>query len=64
MEKENIGIIGAGSWGIALAHLLTSNGYDVTVWTRRIEAARKLNKDHENKEKLPGVVLPETVLFT
>ena len=64
MEKEKIGIIGAGSWGIALAYLLTNNGHDVTVWTRRKEAAEKLNQDHENKDKLPGVVLPESVGFT
>ncbi|WP_248403328.1 NAD(P)H-dependent glycerol-3-phosphate dehydrogenase [Butyrivibrio fibrisolvens] len=64
MKKENIGIIGAGSWGIALAYLLTNNGHDVTVWTRRKEAADQFQKDHENKDKLPGVVLPDSVLFT
>ena len=64
MTKENIGIIGAGSWGIALAYLLTNNGHDVTVWTRRKEAADQFQKDHENKDKLPGVVLPDSVLFT
>lgn len=64
MTKESIGIIGAGSWGIALAYLLSGNGHDVVVWTRRSEAAEKLQKDHENKDKLPGVILNESVTFT
>ena len=29
----NIGIIGAGSWGIALSYLLHNNGHQVTVWS-------------------------------
>jgi len=62
--KQKIGVIGAGSWGIALAYLLTNNGHDVTVWSRRKETCEKLKKDHGNKEKLEGVVLPESVIYT
>jgi glycerol-3-phosphate dehydrogenase (NAD(P)+) len=62
--KEKVGVIGAGSWGIALAYLLSSNGHDVTVWSRTPEKAAQFNRDHENKDKLPGVILNENVIFT
>jgi len=62
--SESIGIIGAGSWGIALAYLLSVNGEDVTVWSRSEENVRKLQQDHKNKDKLPGVILNESVKFT
>lgn len=62
--SESIGIIGAGSWGIALAYLLSGNGEDVTVWSRSEENVHKLRTDHENKDKLPGVILDESVKFT
>ena len=62
--SESIGIIGAGSWGIALAYLLSGNGEDVTVWSRSEENVLKLRTDHENKDKLPGVILDESVKFT
>ncbi|MCH4193196.1 MAG: NAD(P)H-dependent glycerol-3-phosphate dehydrogenase [Butyrivibrio sp.] len=62
--KEKVGVIGAGSWGIALAYLLSSNGHDVTVWSRTPEKAAQFNHDHENKDKLPGVILDKSVIFT
>ena len=52
-----IGVIGAGSWGTALAWLLTNNGHEVTLWSHREEDARLLQKERENKSKLPGVIL-------
>lgn len=63
MEKE-IGIIGAGSWGIALGYLLKNNGHNITIWSRRQETVDKLRAYHGNEEKLPGVVLDESVKFT
>ena len=62
--KEKIGVIGAGSWGIALAYLLSGNGHEVTVWSRTEETVTKLSRDHENKDKLPGVILDDSVTFT
>ena len=63
MEKE-IGIVGAGSWGIALAYLLINNGHKVTVWSRRQETVDKLRAYHGNEDKLPGVILDDSVIFT
>lgn len=59
-----IGIIGAGSWGIALAVLLHKNGHQVTVWSIIKEEIDMLNAEHEHKDKLPGVKLPEDMVFT
>ncbi len=61
---QNIGIIGAGSWGIALAFVLSKNGHNVSVYTRHSDTAAELNNTHENKDKLPGVILPASVRFT
>lgn len=59
-----IGVIGAGSWGIALAVLLHNNGHKVTVWSALGEEIDMLNAEHEHKDKLPGVKLPEEMVFT
>ena len=59
-----IGIIGAGSWGIALSVLLHNNGHTITVWSARPLEIAKLKACHEHKEKLPGVKLAEDILFT
>lgn len=58
------GIIGAGSWGIALSVLLAGNGHDVTVWSILPDEIEMLKKEREHKAKLPGVKLPETINFT
>ena len=59
-----VGILGAGSWGTALAWLLGNNGHEVELWSDKEETAQKLREEHENKDKLPGVLLPDTMLFT
>lgn len=60
----NIGVIGAGSWGTALALLLYNNGHQVTVWSIHEQEVQLLNERHENPSKLPGVMLPEDMVFT
>ena len=60
----NIGIIGAGSWGIALAVLLHKNGHKITVWSILQDEIAMLEKEHEHKDKLPGVKLPKDMVFT
>lgn len=59
-----IGMIGAGSWGTALTWLLTNNGHEVTVWSALAAEIEMLRREHEQKEKLPGVKLSETTAFT
>lgn len=59
-----IGVIGAGSWGIALAVLLNHNGHDVCVWSALSDEIDMLNAEREHKDKLPGVKLDEKIQFT
>ena len=59
-----VGVIGAGSWGIALAKLLHTNGNKVTVWSIVEDEIKMLKEKHEHVDKLPGVKLPEDILFT
>ena len=59
-----IGMIGAGSWGIALSVLLHNNGHTVTIWSALENEILMLRKEHEQKDKLPGVKLPEDMIFT
>ncbi len=60
----DISVIGAGSWGTALAVLLHKNGHRVTVWSVLKEEIEMLEKEHEHKDKLPGVKLPEDMVLT
>ena len=59
-----VGIIGAGSFGTALALLLNKNGHDVTVWSHRESEVIELTRTREHKSKLPGVTLPDDMKFT
>lgn len=60
----NVGVMGAGSWGTALALLLHSNGHQVTVWSINEDEVEMLSKEREHKTKLPGVKIPEDMVFT
>ena len=60
----NIGMIGAGSWGTALAYALAQNGHRVCVWSALEDEVEMLTKYHEQKVKLPGVLLPAHVTAT
>lgn len=60
----NVGVIGAGSWGTALALLLSKNGHGVTVWSISEEEINMLSSEREHKSKLPGVRLPDDMVFT
>lgn len=60
----NVGIIGAGSWGIALSKLLDKNGSKVTVWSIIPEEIEMLKTKREHASKLPGVILSENIDFT
>ncbi len=58
-----IGMIGAGSWGVALALLLYHNGNEVTVWSALEDEIELLSREREHKDKLPGVKLPQDMNF-
>lgn len=63
-KMAHIAVLGAGSWGSALASVLVWNGHDVTVWSHRAEEAAELERTHTNPSKLPDVQLPEALHFT
>lgn len=58
-----VSVLGGGSWGIALAVLLHKNGHQVTVWSALEQEIEMLRTNHEHK-MLPGVKLPEDMIFT
>lgn len=58
-----IGILGAGTWGIALARMLTITGHDVTVWSALPEEIEELASTRRHRN-LPGMVVPEDTRFT
>lgn len=60
----DVSIIGAGSWGIALAVLLHKNGHKVTIWSIIEDEVSMLNETREHKDKLPGVKIAEDIIIT
>ena len=56
--SEKISVIGSGSWGVALAILLNSNGHKVKLWSYNPEEARMINEDKKCKF-LPNITIPE-----
>src|SRR3972149_4326242 len=61
---SKIAILGAGSWGIALSVLLTDNSHNVTLWEIDSDQASGLEKEREDKQKLPGIKIPSAVKIT
>lgn len=60
-KQAPIAVIGAGSWGTALAWLLGGKGLPVRLWARDPDAIRRLTAKRENVRYLPGLRLPDTV---
>lgn len=61
---KKICVLGAGSWGTALSILLSKNGHEVTVWSIDPEEVLMLKEYREQRDKLPGVMVPATIDFT
>ena len=61
---SKISIIGAGSWGTALAVVLHKNGHELTVWSALAPEIEMLKEKHEQADKLPGVILADDIVFT
>jgi len=61
---SRIAVLGAGSWGTALAAVLARNGHAVQLWSRRAELAKRICATGENANYLPGIDLPEGIAAT
>lgn len=61
---KKVCVLGAGSWGTALSIVLANNGHDVMVWSIDPEEVLMLKDYREQRDKLPGVILPSTIEFT
>lgn len=59
-----ISVIGAGSWGTALAVLLHNNGHQVTLWSFMESEVTLLRERREQTDKLPGVKISEDIVIT
>ncbi|SFH62471.1 NAD(P)H-dependent glycerol-3-phosphate dehydrogenase [Pisciglobus halotolerans] len=57
-------VLGAGSWGTALAKVLVENGQEVCLWGNHPEQAAEINEQHTNKKYLPDVQLPKKLKST
>lgn len=62
--ENTISIIGAGSWGTALAILLSKNGHQVYLWHRNKNFIENLKNNNENTKYLPDVEIPKNVMPT
>jgi glycerol-3-phosphate dehydrogenase (NAD(P)+) len=62
--SERIGVLGAGSWGTALANLLAKKGNDVLVWSFEPDVADTINRANENSKYMKGVALDRRVRAT
>lgn len=58
---SRVSVIGAGSWGTALAKRLCENGHAVRLWCRHLELARQINSANTNPAYLPNVTLPASL---
>ena len=57
-----VAVIGSGSWGCAVAILLAGKGYNVYLWSWQPEESRRLERDRENRELLPGAMFPDNII--
>ena len=63
MARE-IGVVGAGGWGTALAKVLADKGERVTLWCHGTANFRELAEKRQNLTYLPGILLPERLAVT
>jgi len=63
-DAQRVTVLGAGSWGTAIAKWLAEYGHQVTLWSYEPEVAKTINDSHENSRYLPGFTLPNNLTAT
>ena len=61
---RNLAILGAGSWGTALASVIARNGHSAKIWARRDTLAQQINETGQNQDYLPDLPLPSRLTAT
>jgi glycerol-3-phosphate dehydrogenase (NAD(P)+) len=64
MNKDTVGVVGAGSWGTTLAKILGENGHETLIWAYEAEVCEEVNAEHRNSRYIPGVELGPRVHAT
>lgn len=64
MRFVKVGVIGAGSWGTALAQHLAAKGDNVNIWARRPDVVECINSEHHNPRYLSDVALSDSIVAT
>ena len=60
---SQIGVLGAGTWGMALTRMLENSGHDVTVWSALEQEIDQYSATRRHPN-LPGMIIPDGVRFT
>ena len=58
---NTVAVVGAGSWGTALANLLAKKGHAVRMWSFEADVADSINARHENTKYMKGVELAQNL---
>lgn len=64
MQSKNIGVVGAGAWGTALAQTMALAGHDVVLWAFEEQTVADITERHVNAAFLPGIALEEEIKAT
>jgi glycerol-3-phosphate dehydrogenase (NAD(P)+) len=64
VETRRVGVLGAGSWGTALAKVAAENAREVILWSYEPDVADAINQTHENTRYLKGIRLPANLRAT
>ena len=61
---SRVAVIGAGSWGTALAEVAARAGHEVRIWSRNLEVVRSINEEHVNSQYLKETKLSQSIVAT